>query len=860
MHRLLIVESPTKARTISRFLPAGKYKVMACMGHIRDLPSAAAEVPQKYRSEPWARLGVRIDNGFEPIYVISTGKRKVVRELKDALKDAEALLIATDEDREGEAIGWHLLEVLKPKVPVHRMVFHEITRKAIERALENTRQIDHRLVDAQETRRVLDRLVGYEVSPVLWRKIKPKLSAGRVQSVAVRLLVLRERERMEFVAASYWSLKGLLSKLEDDARFESILTHLGDQRIATSNDFDENTGKLKAALAQRGNVLVLSEEQARALASRAPEADWKVSDVQTKDVRRSPSPPFITSTLQQEASKKFGWSAKQTMRVAQKLYEKGHITYMRTDSVSLSNEAIQAARRAAETRYGSEYVSQQPRRYKGKVRNAQEAHEAIRPAGSQMKVAQELGIRDGQEARLYDLIWKRTVASQMAQALIRQTRATIDVRAEGGLQATFRATGQTVLFAGFMRAYVEGAEDPAALLAKKEKHLPELAPGESLQCHEVVPSGHQTKPPARYTEASLIKALESEGIGRPSTYAEVMDKVQRVGYATKVGRALAATFTAFASNNLLESGFDRLVDTGFTASLEEKLDNIASGKHDRQSFLTGFYTGSRGLAQRVADAQDSVDPKKISTIESPKWGAKQIRVGRYGPYVESEVGGEVKRASLPQDWLPADVTEEGLIELLQVGETPPLGRDAASGLEIYLKQGPYGLYCQLGEDAKGKDKPKRVSIPKNYKAEDITPEIARGLLALPRTLGTHPETGQEISAGQGRYGPYVRMDRTYASLKKEDDVLTVGLDRAVELLAAKKQRPMRVLGAHPKTGKDVMAGEGRYGPYVKHERTNASLKKDQSLDSITLDEAVVLLTAKAARGGKRRRTRARTRR
>ncbi len=857
MHRLVIVESPTKARTISRFLPSKDYKVMACMGHIRDLPSAAAEVPSAYRSEPWARLGVHIDNGFEPIYVIASGKQKVIRELKTALRDADELLIATDEDREGEAIGWHLLEVLQPKVPAHRMVFHEITKGAIERALQNTRQIDRRLVEAQEARRVLDRLVGYEVSPVLWRKIKPKLSAGRVQSVAVRLLVLREKERMAFVPAFYWSVKGALSK--DGARFEAALTHLGSLRVATSKDFDESTGKLKESLQKKGNVLVLDEARARVLERVAPAAQWRVTGVESKDISRSPSAPFITSTLQQEAARKFGLSAKQTMRAAQKLYEEGHITYMRTDSVQLSKEAIEASREAAGRRYGKEYVNSSPRRYKSKVRNAQEAHEAIRPAGNKMRTARELGISDTNGVRLYDLIWKRTVASQMADAKLRQVAVKIAVTGADGLQAEFRATGQTVLFPGFMRAYVEGSDDPQAALAKNEKVLPALAANDSLQCHAVTARGHETKPPARYTEASLIQRLEKEGIGRPSTYAEVMDKVQRVGYAQKTGRALAATFTAFASNNLLESGFDQLVDTGFTASLEQDLDNIASGSRNRTAFLKSFYRGDNGLAERVAAAQDQVDPRKISTITSSRWGELEVRVGRYGPFLEREVDGTVRRASLPQDWLPGDVTAEQLTEVLKMGKSPALGMFPETGEEIFLKQGPYGLYCQLGENTSGKEKPRRVSIPKAIKAEEVTTEIAIKLFELPREIGIHPENGMAVSVGIGRYGPYVRMDRTYVSLRKEDDLFTIDLKRALELLATKKQQPMRVLGPHPTTGKDVSVGSGRYGPYVKHEKTNASLKKDQSMETISLEEAVALIDAKAAQGGKRRASRSRKR-
>jgi len=672
--KLVIVESPTKAKTISRFLPKQGYDVQACWGHIRDLPGTAAEIPAKFKNEPWARLGVDVNNGFEPIYVIPKGKKSVIKNLRGALRTADELLIATDEDREGEAIGWHLLEALKPKVPVRRMVFHEITKGAIERALQSTRQINERLVDAQETRRVLDRLVGYEVSPVLWRKIRPKLSAGRVQSVAVRLLVLREKERMAFVSASYWRVVADLER--DGVRFGATLTHLGGKRIAVSKDFDESTGKLKASLIQKGDVLILDEERARTLKTRAQGAEWRVTKVRSKDVQRAPGAPFITSTLQQEASRKFGWAAKQTMRVAQKLYEEGRITYMRTDSVQLSSEAIKAARKAAQDLYGSAYLSPSPRQYKGKVRNAQEAHEAIRPAGSKMLPANSLRWDDNQKQRLYDLIWKRTVASQMANAKLRRVAATIEV-AEAA--AVFRATGQTVLFPGFMRAYVEGAEDPKAVLAKSEKVLPSLNPEDVVQCRSLTARAQETKPPVRYTEASLIKRLEEEGIGRPSTYAEVMDKVQRVGYAQKTGRALAATFIAFAANNLMEFGFDRLVDTGFTAGLEENLDNIAAGAGDRTTFLESFYRGDSGLEARVAAAQEEVDPREISTVTSPKWNGLKVRVGRYGPYLESGEGNNLKRVSLPPDLLPGDTTAEQLQELLNAAGFDPGEADGRVG-------------------------------------------------------------------------------------------------------------------------------------------------------------------------------------
>ena len=528
---------------------------------------------------------------------------------------------------------------------------------------------------------------------------------------------------------------------------------------------------------------------------------------------------------------------------------------MRTDSVQLSQEAIGASRQAARDRYGEEYVSKTVRRYKAKVRNAQEAHEAIRPAGNKMPSAQDLGLADQQATRLYDLIWKRTVASQMADARLRQVSADIEMRDGEGLEATFRATGQQVLFPGFMRAYVEGADDPQAALAKNEKFLPELVEGDQLPCHEITARSHQTKPPARYTEASLIQRLEQEGIGRPSTYAEVMDKVQRVGYAQKVGRtALGATFTAFASNNLMESGFKSLVDTGFTAALEEDLDNIASGARNRSTFLQSFYRGEGGLEQRVTQALATIDRREISVITSPQWGNHVIRVGPYGPYMEREVEGKAQRTSLPDGSLPSDVTKEQLDELWALSSKPgSLSVDPETGEEVFLKQGRYGRYCQVGPDADGGNKPKRVSIPKSMNADEVTLEVALKLLALPTELGVHPETGKPISVGIGRYGPYVRVDRTYASLRKEDDLFTIGLDRAVELLEAKKPRAMQVLGKHPETGSDVSVGSGRYGPYVKHGRTNASLQSGMTIETVTLEEAVALVDAKDAKGGTKRR-------
>jgi DNA topoisomerase-1 len=862
MKRLVVVESPTKARTIQGILPRG-YQVEASRGHVRDLPSNASEIPAKYKGEKWARLGINVAEGFDPLYIVPRDKKPTVKMLKEALKSADELIIATDEDREGESIGWHLLEVLRPeitkrKVPVKRMVFHEITREAIERAIDQTRDLDLALVDAQETRRILDRLVGYSVSPVLWRKVAPKLSAGRVQSVAVRVIVERERERLAFVPSGYWDLQADLAK--GSARFDAKLTHVAGQRVAQGKDFDPDTGKL----AKPGSVLVLEEREAKALAERLPSEPWRVVSVEEKQQKRNPSAPFITSTLQQEAGRKLGMSAKQAMRTAQALYEKGLITYMRTDSTTLSQEAIDAARTAIASRYGKEYLSASPRQYSGKVRNAQEAHEAIRPSGKQMRTADEHGL-SGEEYKLYDLIWKRTVASQMASARLRLVSATIqagqgddaaspDAVDVSRAAATFRSSGRTVEFPGFFRAYVEGSDDPEAALEDRDQPLPQLAEDDALACKGVSPEGHETKPPARYTEASLVKMLEARGVGRPSTYASIIDTIKNRGYVRKAGSALVPTFTAFAVTRLLEEQFDTLVDTDFTAEMESDLDRIADGSAKALPYLEKFFNGKQGLQANVDDGLEKLDPKAISTLHAPQWEPYVVRVGRYGPYVEHEEDGELLRASLPEDLAPADLTREQIAELLKEGnmEDKPLGIHPEADLPILLKTGPYGPYVQLGDDEEGGKKPKRASLPKGMKAEDATLALAIDLLRLPRTVGQHPTTGKDIVANNGRFGPYVQHERTFASLGKEDDVLTVGMERALELITKKenKNKPLRVLGDHPVSGQTIDVREGRYGPYVKHGKTNATLPKGTEVEAVTLAEAVELIDAKEGKGGK----------
>jgi DNA topoisomerase-1 len=852
-NRLVIVESPTKARTISRFLPPG-YQVEASMGHVRDLPSSAAEIPEEIRKESWSRLGVNVEAGFKPVYVVSPGKREVVRRLKAAVKQADEVYIATDEDREGESIGWHLVEVLEPKVPVKRMVFHEITEDAIREALANTRQIDLDLVDAQETRRVLDRLVGYELSPLLWRKIAPRLSAGRVQSVAVRLLVMRERERLDFVSGTYWDLAARLSAA--GASFTAELTAVADRRVAQGRDFDPDTGRLKEGLK---DVVLLGEPAARSLGAAAEGGAWSVVDVEEKLQSRSPAPPFTTSTLQQEASRKLGLAARETMRIAQSLYENGYITYMRTDSVNLSNEALSAAREAIRRRYGEDYLTESPRRYKQRAKAAQEAHEAIRPAGTQMRTAEEHGLR-GMEARLYDLIWKRTVATQMKDARLKLVTARIEARLPDakvveealGTRAepvlSFRASGRTVVFPGYFRAYVEGSDDPEAALDDRDQPLPPLAKGAALQCQAVEPLGHETKPPARFTDASLVKVLESEGIGRPSTYASIIDTILSRGYARKVGQQLVPTFTAFATTALLERQFRRLVDTEFTAGMEAILDAIASGERPSDRYLHDFYLGEDGIVRRVEQAMEGIDARAISTITAAKWEPYVVRVGRYGPYVEGTIDGEVKTASLPPDVAPADVTREDLERYLREGNMGDvtLATEPESGLPVLLKRGPFGPYLQLGT-GEGEEKPKRVSLPPGVEPHDVTPEMALELIALPKRLGEHPEGGS-VDVGIGRYGPYVKHKSTYASLPKDVFVLDVTLDTALELLKKKAQRggaALRELGVDERTGEVVDVREGRFGPYVKRGKVNASLPKDVTPDEVTLEQAVALLDARA---------------
>jgi len=857
MSTLVIVESPTKARTIRNYLPAG-YRVEASMGHVRDLPQSASEIPAAVKGETWAQLGVNVDADFEPVYVVPKDKKKIVTLLKEALKDVDELILATDEDREGESISWHLYQLLKPKVPTKRMVFHEITEDAIKKALKNCRNIDEQLVRAQETRRILDRLVGYTLSPLLWKKIAWGLSAGRVQSVAVRLLVTRERQRRAFHEGTYWDLKASLEK--EKTPFATQLVTLAGTKIANGSDFDAATGKITAGR----NVLLLNEDQAIALKERLTEKTWSVSEIEERPVTRKPSPPFTTSTLQQESNRKLRLSARDTMRVAQNLYEQGYITYMRTDSVHLSDQAIAAARSCVEKLYGKQYLSPQPRQYTTKSKGAQEAHEAIRPAGSSFRTPQETGL-GGRELALYDLIWKRTVACQMADS--RQTQITVQLQVE---DAGFRSSGKRIEFPGYLRAYVEGSDDPEAALEDQEVILPNLKVGDHPNCTELEAIGHETQPPARYTEATLVKTLESEGIGRPSTYASIIGTIIDKGYSQLVTNALIPTFTAFAVTDLLEKHFPDIVDPSFTSKMEQTLDDIATGEAKWLPYLQKFYLGEKGLETLVKEQESKIDATKARTVELENLDAK-VRIGKYGPYIEVENGDGVITASIPKDLTPADLDPKQVEVLLRQKTTGPdqVGRHPETGEPIYVKIGAYGPYVQLGDKTDENPKPKQASLLKGVTPETVTLEMAVGLLALPRTLGVHPVTNGKIQTSLGRFGPYVVHDqgkegKDYRSLKAADNVLTISVERALELLSepkkgrsstnSKSKAALRELGTHPEDSETINIYDGPYGPYIKHGKTNVSIPEGQSVENITLAEALKLLESKASTAKSTRKT------
>ncbi|MFD5037742.1 type I DNA topoisomerase [Streptomyces sp. NPDC058378] len=883
--RLVIVESPAKAKTIKGYLGPG-YVVEASVGHIRDLPNGAAEVPDEYTGEV-RRLGVDVENDFQPIYVVNADKKAQVRKLKQLLAESDELFLATDEDREGEAIAWHLQEVLKPKVPVHRMVFHEITKDAIRAAVANPRELNQRMVDAQETRRILDRLYGYEVSPVLWKKVMPRLSAGRVQSVATRLVVERERERIAFRSAEYWDLTGTFATgrtgdASDPSTLTARLSAVDGRRIAQGRDFGPD-GQLKQGSAQ---TLHLDETNARALAAALADSAFAVRSVESKPYRRSPYAPFRTTTLQQEASRKLGFGAKATMQVAQKLYENGFITYMRTDSTTLSDTAVSAARAQVTQLYGANYLPDKPRTYAGKVKNAQEAHEAIRPSGDRFRTPAETGLT-GDQFRLYELIWKRTVASQMKDAVGNSVTVKIGGRASDGRDAEFSASGKTITFHGFMKAYVEGADDPNAELDDRERRLPQVAEGDALTADEVTVDGHATKPPARYTEASLVKELEEREIGRPSTYASIIGTILDRGYVFKKGTALVPSFLSFAVVNLLEKHFGRLVDYDFTARMEDDLDRIARGEAQSVPWLRHFYFGTGddttgagaasaagngdgdhlgGLKELVTDL-GAIDAREISSF--PVGNDIKLRVGRYGPYIErGEKDSEGhQRADVPEDLAPDELSVELAEELLAKPSGDfELGADPVTGHQIIAKDGRYGPYVTEvlpeGTPKTGKNavKPRTASLFKSMSLDTVTLADALKLMSLPRVVGEDAE-GVEITAQNGRYGPYLKKGTDSRSLTSEDQLFDITLEEALAIYAQPKQRgraaakpPLKELGTDPVSGAPVVVKDGRFGAYVTDGETNATLRTDDSVEDITPERGYELLAEKRAKGPAKKKT------
>ena len=887
---LVIVESPAKAKTLARFL-GDAYRIEASYGHVRDLPEKASEVPAEIRQKPWGRMAVDTDGDFTPYYVVPTDKKKQVAALKAAVKGASELLLATDPDREGESISWHLREILKPKIPVRRIVFHEITEEAIKEAVASAHDLDENLVKAQESRRILDRLYGYTLSPVLWKKVATGLSAGRVQSVAVRLLVEREEARRAFRSSRYWDLEARLSG--EGREFTATLVRVGGERLATGKDFDSSTGALANA-----NVRLLDEAAARSLAGGLlAHLPWEVTSVEAKPGVERPAPPFTTSTLTQEASRKLGFSTERTMQVAQRLFQgmeigggeiEGLITYHRTDSTTLSDKALNESARVIREMFGDEFYTG-PRRYQTRVKNAQEAHEAIRPTDFRLAPKDLERSLDADELRLYELVWKRTMASQMPDARVLKTSVEITGRGPGGEACVFTASGKAIEFAGFRRAYVEGSDDPEAELADQESILPALKAGDrvaagaqagsaALALAGLDPKGHETQPPARYTEAALIKELEQAGIGRPSTYAPTIGTLERRGYMFRQGKALVPSFSGFAVTHLLREHFGDYVDVGFTAEMEEDLDQISNGERDSVSFIRAFYRdgegGHPGLAPMVARVEPNIEYPAIDIGADPGTNEPlRVRVGRYGPFIQRGEGGAGNTATLPKHLPPADLTIEKALALLKAKAEGPktLGEDPATGLKVYVQHGRFGHYVQLGETPpreKGKkpDMPKRASIPAAISASAITLDQALKLLSLPRDLGAHPADGEIIVASNGRFGPYVKHGDEFRSLEDGDDVHTITLERALALLAApKKSRRrtmtravLRTLGAHPQGGAEVKLMDGRYGPYVTDGQTNASLPKTADPAALTLEQAVELLKARAESGPPPKRPRGRT--
>ncbi len=844
---LVIVESPAKAKTIGKFLGKG-FRVHASIGHIRDLPQGAAQIPAEFKGQPWSNLGVNVNDNFTPIYVVPPEKAKQIKLLKDELKHCNALYLATDEDREGEAISWHLLEILKPKVPVHRLVFHEITKDAIQEALAGPRSVDEGLVRAQETRRILDRLYGYEVSPLLWRKVRPRLSAGRVQSVAVRLIVERERERMAFVSGSWWDLLAMFAK-QDGQTLEAPLMSVEGRKIPSGKDFDSTTGKLK-----NPEMLLLDGDGANALAARIKNGEFRVASVEDKPYSTKPYPPFTTSTLQQEANRKLGFTARRTMQVAQSLYENGHITYMRTDSTNLANVAIEDARELVNRSYGQEFLPAEPRTYKSKVKNAQEAHEAIRPAGHPFELPDVMrGVLNNDEFRLFDLIWKRTIASQMADATGRRIIVTIE-----GEDCVFQLSGKTIDFPGYLRAYVEGSDDPGMELADQERSLPNLEVGEVIRATSLEAKEHSTQASGRYSEAALTKALEERGIGRPSTYASIIDTILARNYVFKKANALVPTWVAFSVITLMEENLGALVDYQFTAQMEDDLDAISRGERGHVEYLGDFYFGNGrpGLKKLLEHKIDEIDPAKISRIfiGKPENGPDVfVRVGRYSPFVEQ---GD-RTASLKEDMAPDEVTLEAALLLLDQAEKgdEPLGTCPDTQKPVYIKVGRFGPYVQRGNTDED-EKPQNASLLKGMVPEQIDLATALKLLSLPRNLGNHPEKEEPIEAHNGRYGPYIKCGTDTRSLPADISPLDVTMEQAIYLLSqpkvhgrgATKKPPIKLFDPSPVTEKAVQILEGRFGPYITDGVTNVSLRKGMLPEEITFDEALGLLADKAALG------------
>ena len=840
---LVIVESPTKAKTIRKFL-GKEFIVESCMGHIRDLPQSAKDIPEKVKKEKWAQLGVNVDKHFEPLYCIPKDKIKIIKNLKEKMEDADVVYLATDEDREGESISWHLNEVLKPKVPTKRMVFHEITKEAIMKSLSETREIDQNLVKAQETRRILDRLVGYTISPLLWKKVAYGLSAGRVQSVAVRMIVEREKERIKFKKSSYFGLSAQLEKSGE--KFESKLISVDAKRIATGKDFDGLTGNLISGK----DMIVLDEKSATQIMNQVKSAIWKISDVEEKPVTRRPYAPFITSTLQQESNRKLGLSSRETMQVAQKLYEQGFITYMRTDSTFLSTEALKAAREAIVSKYGKDYLPAAPRTYENKkVKGAQEAHESIRPAGVVFQDPEATGLV-GPQFKLYDLIWKRTMASQMNDAKQKQVSAKITVAADKK-EIIFNSTGTTIEFPGFLRAYVEGSDDPEADLESREVRLPQLKLNDIVKPEKIEPTAHETKPAARYTEASLVQTMEKEGIGRPSTYASVIGTIIDRGYVRKQGNALIPTFTAMVVSKLLSQHLAQYVDLGFTSAMENSLDEIADGELNWEKYLTSVYHGAKGLKALVETESDKIIPEEARSIKLVGLDQYEFHVGRYGAYVKTQRDGENVSASIPDAEAPADVTGAQIESLIdqKIKGADSLGIEPVSGKKLYVLNGRYGAYVQQGEN--DDENIKRSSLPPGMVLADITFEQALQIIALPKTVGMHPDLNKEVKVGVGRFGPYIFCNADYRSIPKTETVFTMNLEKCLEILAQPKKgrgkaSALKDFGLLPGQETEMMVQlfNGPYGPYLKAGKTNVGLPEGVTVETLTAEKAIEIVLEK----------------